>query len=190
MALTPSNSLSATSFPSTTTERRCVDVGLRERPAGLEPVVLHVLIGRRHAEDEDVAHLAVAPYDVRPRRGEAGGEPDRLRVRDRATNRVGVGGADARTALHALHRLVVEQPDLDGRAPHLERVRADHRAGDVLLHVRVHPLDDRHDGDEERDGDDDAEQREERAQLVGADLAKCDAQQIGQAHRDGRPSHR
>jgi len=134
-----------------------------------------------------IAITPIPPHDVRQRSGKAGGERDRLRVRNRETNGRGIGDADARPALDALHRLVVEESDLDGRAPHLEGVRADDGAGDVLLHVRVHALDHRHHGDEERDGHDDAEERKERAQLIGSYFAEGDAQQVGQAHAGSYP---
>ena len=42
----------------------------------------------------------------------------------------------------------------------------DQRVGDVLLHVRVHPLDDGDHRHEKRDGHDDAEQREEERSLL------------------------
>src|ERR1019366_4816449 len=78
------------------------DVRLRQRAAGLESIVLYLLIRGRHAEHADVAHLAIAPHDVRQRSGKAGGEGDRLRVRNRETNRRGIGDADARPAFDAL----------------------------------------------------------------------------------------
>ena len=76
--------------------------------------------------------------------------------------------------------------ELQRRPPHLEGVRADHRAGDVLAHVRVHPLDDRDDRHEERDGDDDAEQGEERAKLVRSDLTERDGENVGESHASAK----
>ncbi len=74
------------------------------------------------------------------------------------------------------------RPMLIGSAAHLKRVRADQRVGDVLLDVRVHPLDDGDDGDEKRHAHDDAEQREERAKLVRSDLGERGEEDVGESH--------
>ena len=77
---------------------------------------------------------------------------------------------DPRAAL-PLHpffaRRVVAEP---GIAAKRERVRAEQPAGEIVLHVLAHPLDDRHDGDEEHHADHDAEEREEALELLNADL--------------------
>jgi hypothetical protein len=44
--------------------------------------------------------------------------------------------------------------------PQLERVDADQFPDQVVFHVATHPLDDRHDGDEEHHADAHAEERE------------------------------
>jgi hypothetical protein len=61
---------------------------------------------------------------------------------------------------------VVDEPNLNGIAPDLERVDAHDRPGEPIAHVGVHALDHGHHGDEEGDRHDDAQQGEERPELV------------------------
>ena len=142
------------------------DVHVAERLARGELVVLHQLERRGDAEDEGVAHRLVAPHHVGLRGGPAGLDGDRLRVGEGALDIVNVFGRDDRPALDLLPLLVVDQPHGDRGAPHLERVDAHDRAADPLAHVGVHALDHGHHRHQERDRHDDAEQREERAELV------------------------
>ena len=114
--------------------------------------------------------------------GKPDAERDGARVAQLGAHGLVLGARDHRPARDALPRLVVEEADLDRHAPHLEGVGADQRVGDVLLDVRVHPLDHRHDGDEEGDRDDDAEEREEASQLVGADLGERGADDVERVH--------
>src|SRR5207247_9175367 len=78
---------------------------------------------------------------------------------------------------------VVDQPDREGGAPHLEGVDTDDRPADALAHVRVHSLDDRHDGHEEGHRDDDAEQGEEGAELVAPRGVEGLQDGFGKLHR-------
>src|SRR6185503_1977269 len=136
-----------------------------------------------HAEDQDVAQRLLVPHDVRLRSGPPGGDADRLGVRNGGANDLGVGVGDLGTALHPPPILVLDEREVDRRPPHLERVGAHHRVGDVLLHVGVHPLDDRNDRDQERDAHDDAEEREERAKLVRPDLRQRGEKDVSESHR-------
>ena len=56
--------------------------------------------------------------------------------------------------------------------------------GQVLLDVRVHPLDDRHDDDQEADGDDDAEEGEEGAELGTPDGLEREAEGFEEGHEE------
>ena len=80
------------------------------------------------------------------------------------------------------HLLVVEQADRDRRAPDLEGIGPDHRAGQVLLDVRVHPLDDRDDDDQEADRDDDAEEGEEGPELGAPDGLERETEGLEEGH--------
>jgi hypothetical protein len=166
------------------------DVDVAQPAAHREAIVLDLLVARRDAEDERVAQCPAPPDDVGLRGGEAGLERDGLGVGERGLDDRRIGGGDPRPALDAAHLVVVEGADLDRRTAHLEGVRADDRAGDVLLHVRVHPLDHRHDGDEERHRDDDPEQREERAKLVRPELPECSEDDVDETHREGPAEER
>jgi hypothetical protein len=59
--------------------------------------------------------------------------------------------------------------------PQLHGVEAVHLTGEILLHVIVHPRDQRDHGDEEGDADNGAEDGKKRAQLVRADHRQGDA---------------
>ena len=54
--------------------------------------------------------------------------------------------------------------------------------GQVLLDVRVHPLDDRDDDDQEADGDDDAEEGEEGAELGAPDGLEREPEGLAEGH--------
>ena len=161
-----SKSLSATSKPSTPTSRRSLISGsLSGSPASMR-VVLHDLVRRRDPEDE---HLADGPVRRRPTSLVGVGQPD-CSATARASGSVrSITSASSEEMSGRLadrpDLLVLEEPDRDRRPAHLEGVGPDHRAGQVLLDVGVHPLDDRHDDDQEADRDDDAEQSEEGAEL-------------------------
>src|SRR6266702_1282506 len=141
-------------------------VHVGERRPGRERVVLHHDERRRDPEHQHVTYRAVTPLHVRHRRRPAGLEGDGVRVGQGAFHVRGVLLTDDRPALDPLQLFVVDEPDLDRVAPDLKRVDPDDRARDALAHVRVHALDHRDDRHEEPDRHDDAEQREERAQLV------------------------
>ncbi len=158
------------------------DVGIGEGFAGGESVVLDQLVGRGHPEDEHRAHGPVAVADVVDRRGPPRLQRNGLGVGNGAPHRLGVAGRDDRPSRDPLHHLVVQQPHRDRRAAHLEGIGADHRAGQVLLHVRVHALDDGHHHHEERDGHDDPEQREEGAQLGRPDGVEGNAEGFEEGH--------
>src|SRR5436190_1403383 len=157
-------------------------IDVRERCARGERVVLDQDIGRRDAEDEDVAGRAVAPLHVRHRRGPPRLQRDRLRIGNGAFDEVDVLRRDDRAALDLLPLFVVDESHLDRIAPDLKRVDADDRAGEALAHVRVHALDDRHDGHEEGDRHDDAEQREEGPELVTPDGLESEAERFVEGH--------
>ena len=74
---------------------------------------------------------------------------------------------------------VVPEP---GEAAEREGVRAEHAAGEVLLDVLAHALDDRHDGDEEHDADHHAEQGEEALELLHADLLEREPDGLVEGH--------
>src|SRR5881394_2509371 len=167
-------SFSATSKPSTATRR-----------PGRERVVLHHDERRRDTEHEHVAHRAVAPLHVRHRGRPSGLERDGLRVGQRAFHVGGVLLADDGPALDPLQLFVVDEPDLDRVATDLKRVDPDDRARDALAHVRVHALDHRDHGHEEPDRHDDAEQREERAQLVAPRGLERLENRFGEGHGAG-----
>ncbi len=158
------------------------DVDVGEGASGGEAVVLDGLVRRGDAEDQDVTEGEVAPDDVGLRRRPTGGQAHGARVGDRASHDLGVVHRDARPSGVLADLLVVEESHLDRRAANLERVGADDRARDVLADVRVHPLNDGDDGDEERHRDDDAEQGEERPELVAPDLGEGDAEDVVGAH--------
>ena len=88
---------------------------------------------------------------------------------NRPLHRGGILLCDQRALRDDLHLLVVEQADGDRGAADLKRVGSDHCSGQVLLDVRIHPLDDRDDDDQEADRDDDAEESEEGAKLARPD---------------------
>ena len=159
------------------------NVDLGERPPVGEAVVLHHLVRRCHAEHEHVA-------EVRSRHSTSAcgvGQPD---VMPTATAS-GIAAATfrassarhARATLDALPFLVVEEARRESATRRTWKAFAPIIASAMFsLDVRVHPLDDRDHRDEKRDGDDDAEQREERPQLVRAKLGKRDLDDVRVAH--------
>ena len=156
-----------------------VDVGVGERRAEGEAVVLHQLVRCRDAEDQHVRDGAVAGLHVAHRRRPAGLERHGLGIGQRLRHHLGVFAGDQRPLGDRLQLLVVEQADGDGAAPDLEGVGADHRAGEVLPDVGVHALDDRDHDDEKAHRDDDAEEREEGAQLGAEDRLEGEAEGFG-----------
>ncbi len=64
-----------------------------------------------------------------------------------------------------------------------ERIDPEERAREVLANVRVHPLDERDHGDQERDADADPEQREERLQLLRPNLLERESDALPESHR-------
>ena len=163
---------------------RCViaHIDVADGAPVVEHVVLDDLVRRGDAEYGDIGLRLVAPYDVGNRSGPAGLHADRHCLRDRGNYRVRIRLGDARPPLQLFPLLIVEESDADRSPSHLESVRANERAGEVLLHVRVHARDDGDDGDEERHGHDDPEQREKGAQLVDADLLERSGDYIDEAH--------
>ena len=103
-------------------------------------------------------------------------------VEDRRNDGVRVSFGDAWALLKLPPFLVVEQSDPNGRSPNLESVGADQRARQVLLHVGVHSRDDGYHRDEERHRHNDPEKREERPQLIDADLFERGGDYVGEAH--------
>jgi hypothetical protein len=70
-----------------------------------------------------------------------------------------------------------------GEPPYLEGIDADEPVGEPLLHVAVHALDDRNDGDEEGHADQYADQGEEALELLHPDRAERHANRFNQSHR-------
>ena len=89
---------------------------------------------------------------------------------------------DDRPALDLLPRLIIDEPDLNRIAPDLKRVHADNRPRQSLTHVRVHALDDGDHRHQECDRHDDAQQREERAELVAPDGLEGEADGFEERH--------
>ena len=98
------------------------------------------------------------------------------------SNHLRVLGRDLRSPQHDTPIVLAEQSDPLRHPPHLKRVRSHHVVGDVLLHISVHPLDDRDDGDEKGDADDDPEQREKRAEFVRSNLPECREKNVCEKH--------
>ena len=101
--------------------------------------------------------------------------PSACRRRQHRPHERHVGREDARAPLPLeplRARDVVAEPRI---APEREGVGAEETAGEVVLHVSAHPLDDRDDGDQEHHADHDAEQREEALELLDADLGEREA---------------
>ena len=147
-----------------------------------DAIVLHLLIGRRDTPDGDVSHRPILPLDIGERCRESRRDRHRLRVGERGANHFEVRLGEHRPPGDPLPHLVVEEADLDWCAPYLERVGPDQGAGDVVLDVGIHALDDRHDSDQEGHGDNNAEQREERPQLVDAELVQRRPDDITEPH--------
>ena len=160
-------------------------IDVAQGPPISEPIVLHDLVACRHAEDQHAAKGTVAPYDIGLRRGPTGLQRDRQGVGKRITNGLGVAFIHARTALQQAELVVGEQAKADRQPPDLKRVHADHGIGDVLLHVRVHPLDDRHDRHEKAHRHHDAQQGERRSHGVHTKLQERQADDVGEAHGGG-----
>ena len=118
------------------------------------------------------------------RRGPAGLQRDSLRVGHRAFDVGDVFERDNRPALNLFPRLVVDEADLNRIATDLKRVDADDCPRQALAHVRVHSLNDGDDRDEECDRDDDAEQREEGAELVAPDGLQSEAKGFEERHAE------
>src|SRR5207237_4296375 len=157
-------------------------IDLADGTSAGEDVILNHLEWRRDAEDGDVGLGPVPPHQVRDGNRPTGLHADRHGFWHCGHHGVGIGFGNARTSLQAAPFFVVEEADPDWGSPHLKRVRADQRAGQVLLHVRVHARDDGHDGNQERHRDDDPEEGEERPQLVDADLLESSGYDVGEAH--------
>ena len=157
-------------------------VDITDRPPAGKHVVLDYLVRRSDAEDGDIGLGPVLPDDIGDGDWPAGLHADRYRLWYRSHYCLGVRFGDARPPLQPAPLLVIEQSDANRGATDLERVRADECAGQVLLHVCIHSRNDRHDGDQKCHRDDDAEQREERAQLVDADLLERGCNYVAEAH--------
>ena len=163
-------------------EAPLLHVDIRERVARGKCIVLDEHIRGRDAEDEDVARRAIAPLHVGHRRGPAGLQRDGLRVGHGAFDVGDVLGRDDRPALNLFPRLIVDEADLNRIAADLKGIDADDGPRETLAHVGVHALNDGDDGDEECDRDDDAEQREERAELMAPNGLKGQAESFEERH--------
>ncbi len=117
--------------------------------------------------------------------GAEGHVPD---VRDRLAEDIGVRDRDvgvARLAPARARVLATAAPrvnTLDG-----QRVDAEDRAGEVVLHIAVHPFHHGEDRDQEGDPHDHAQKREERFELLGPDLSQGQQDRVEYVQFTGVP---
>ena len=165
------------------TGARSRDVDVGQRLARTEAVVLHDLVRRGDAEDQARRRASGCRQTTSAMRR----RPARLQATATAS------GIAARTASRVawviFGRAAMRGPSASSISPSWIGERRTWNAfvpiiapARFSLDVRVHPLDDRDDRDEERHGHDDAEQREERAELVGADLRRARGETSVEAH--------
>ena len=157
-------------------------IQIGEWSAALEAIVLHALEVGGHTKDGRAAHGPVAPFDVGQRRGPARLQADGRCFGQGLFDHGGVGERDSRPFLDLSQRLVIDQTERDGAAAHLENVLADQRARDLLADIDVHAVDDRDHSDQKGHRHHDAEQREEGAKLVRAELRECGQEDVVEAH--------
>src|SRR5437879_527194 len=127
----------------------------REPPAVLDRQGANLEVEIGGGSDLHVLDRAAARKQRGPGRGLPRGEH---RHREAADDRLRVIVGDAgATHPRAPHR-IGDVADLHVRKlPEPERVHAEQRARELVGHVAIHPLDDRHDRDEEHDADEDAD---------------------------------
>src|SRR5213596_3418059 len=91
--------------------------------------------------------------------------------------------AHSRSAAPHPPRRIGDVPELHvGELPQTERVHAEDRAGELVGHVAVHPLHDRHDGDEKHHADEHADDREGALELLRPDGLQGEADGLEEGH--------
>ena len=149
-----------------------VDFGRADQPSALDVERGEVDVVARDAADLHALDRLVAVADARVRPPSA--PRPRRRCRCSAATAAASLQGDPRIVAHPL--LVGFRPH-DRHALNREVVGADVR-DDGVGDVGVHPLDQRHDGDDRRDRDDVAEHGQERAELVRPDRLQRDGRRL------------
>ncbi len=157
-------------------------VGIGEGLASGDPVVLDQLVGRRHAEDHDAAQPLAPPDNIGCGSGVARLERHCVGIREGGLERSGIAAGDAGPARYCADGFLVQKAGCYRITPNLEGIGADYGAGEVLADIRVHALDDGHDGHQKSDADDYSKESEEGSKLAAGDGVERQAEGLKVRH--------
>jgi hypothetical protein len=147
-----------------------VEIG--ERPAALDAVVLHLLIGRGDAANGDVADLASAPLDVRERRGNPEESATGRGVVQLGAHHLELGASDHGRRRAACTPRRLNRPIWIGMRRTWKAFVPISELATFSFTYEFIPWITATTATRKGDRHDDAEQREEAPQLVGADLGE------------------